>query len=132
MIDLKAGVPYVGLVASRKRAATVRSLLEERGAAGAATVRSPVGLDLGARTAPEVALSILAEIVQTQASQAQKRTPVPAAVAPTTAVDPVCGMSVTMSVPRHTAEVEGVAYYFCCANCRVTFLRDPQAYQARP
>ena len=81
--------------------------------------------------APEVALSILAEIVQVQAS-VQKRTPVPAAVAPTNAVDPVCGMSVNMSGARHTAEVEGVAYYFCCANCRVTFLRDPQAYQARP
>jgi xanthine dehydrogenase accessory factor len=129
---LKAGVSYVGLVASRKRAATVRSLLEERGVAGAATMRSPVGLDLGARTAPEVALSILAEIVQAQASQVQKRTPVPAAVAPTNAVDPVCGMSVNMSMARHTAEVEGLAYYFCCANCRATFLRDPQAYQARP
>src|SRR5262249_46838750 len=58
---LAAGVSYVGLVASRKRGAGVRSLLEANGVPGLAAVRSPAGLDLGARTAPEVALSILAE-----------------------------------------------------------------------
>ena len=57
-------MPYVGLVASRKRGATVRALLEERGVPGVAAIRNPAGLDLGARTPPEVALSILAEIVQ--------------------------------------------------------------------
>ena len=61
---LKSGVPYVGLVASRTRGAAVRALLEERGVPGVATIRNPAGLDLGARTPPEVALSILAEIVQ--------------------------------------------------------------------
>ena len=61
---LRCGVPYVGLVASRTRGAAVRALLEERGVPGVATIRNPAGLDLGARTPPEVALSILAEIVQ--------------------------------------------------------------------
>ena len=37
-------------------------------------------------------------------------------------------MSVTVASARHTAEVDGVAYYFCCANCRAKFLKDPQAY----
>ena len=131
---LKAGVPYVGLVASRKRGATVRSLIEASGVAGVASVRSPAGLDLGARTAAEVALSILAEVVQTRASQARKQTQTPAAApaAATSAVDPVCGMSVNMATARHTAEVDGVAYYFCCANCRAKFLKDPQAHPARP
>ena len=62
---LKSRVPYVGLVASRKRGTTVRALLEERGVPRLAAIRNPAGLDLGARTAQEVALSILAEIVQT-------------------------------------------------------------------
>jgi len=121
---LKAGVPYVGLVASRARGAAVRSLLAENGVPGVAALRSPAGLDLGARTAPEVALSILAEIVQTQTSQARERTPVPAPAAATSAVDPVCGMNVAVASARHTAEVNGIAYYFCCANCRATFLKD--------
>ena len=131
-VILKAGVPYVGLVASRKRGATVRRLLETSGVPGVASVRSPAGLDLGARTAAEVALSILAEIVQAQASQAQQQTPAPVPPAATSAVDPVCGMSVDIATARHTAEVEGALYYFCCANCRAKFLKDPQASLARP
>jgi xanthine dehydrogenase accessory factor len=127
---LKAGVPYVGLVASHKRGATIRSLLEENGVAGVAALRSPAGLDLGARTAPEVALSILAEIVQTQTNQAREQTPAPAAA--TSALDPVCGMAVSVASARHAAEVDGVAYYFCCAKCRSEFLIDPQAYRAHP
>ena len=67
---LRAGVPYVGLVASRKRGATVRVLLEQRGVPDVAAMRSPAGLDLGGRAPAEVALSILAEIVQAQPSHA--------------------------------------------------------------
>ncbi|RPI57813.1 MAG: hypothetical protein EHM55_00555, partial [Acidobacteria bacterium] len=61
---LRSGASYVGLVASRKRGATVKSWLQDAGVPGVDTVRYPAGLDLGARTAPEVALSILAEITQ--------------------------------------------------------------------
>ena len=48
--------------------------------------------------------------------------------APAVAVDPVCGMRVEIASARHTAEVDGVAYYFCCASCRARFLKDPQAF----
>jgi xanthine dehydrogenase accessory factor len=135
---LRSGVPYIGLVASRQRAATVRAQLEDRGVPGAATIRNPAGLDLGARTPPEVALSILAEIVQTRPSGVPATLPTPATASPITprasesAIDPVCGMSVTMASARQKAELDGVTYYFCCANCRTKFLNDPQAYFARP
>jgi xanthine dehydrogenase accessory factor len=129
---LRARVPYVGLVASHKRGATVRSLLEENGVPGVAALRSPAGLDLGARTAPEVAVSILAEIVQIDTSQAREQAPAPASAAATSSVDPVCGMGVVLASARHKAEVDGVSYYFCCANCRAKFLKDPQVYLAHP
>jgi xanthine dehydrogenase accessory factor len=62
---LETGVPYVGLVASRKRGAAVVESLdvsnEDR-----ARVHTPAGLDIGARTPEEIALSILAEIVSTR------------------------------------------------------------------
>jgi xanthine dehydrogenase accessory factor len=129
---LKCGVPYVGLVASRTRGGAVRALLEGRGVPGVASIRNPAGLDLGARTPPEVALSILAEIVQARPSGVRAPAPPPArepAAAPAeTATDPVCGMSVTIATARHHARVDNVSYYFCCAGCQATFLANPQAY----
>jgi xanthine dehydrogenase accessory factor len=127
---LRYGVPYVGLVASRTRGAAVRAMLEERGVPGVATIRNPAGLDLGARTPGEVALSILAEIVQTSPSGVRVATK--AAALPATAVDPVCQMSVTIAEARQKAEVNGVMYYFCCASCRTKFLNDTQAYLTHP
>ena len=130
---LKARPAYVGLVASRKRGATVRGVLQESGATGTETIRIPAGLDLGARTAAEVALSILAEIAQMHPSS----TPAEAGGAaphvqppalPASAIDPVCGMDVDLAEARHTATVDGVGYAFCCANCRTRFVSDPQAY----
>jgi xanthine dehydrogenase accessory factor len=132
---LKRGLPYIGLVASRKRGAMVRMLLEESGARGVAAIRNPAGLDLGARTAPEIALSILAEIVQGQSKPVAQAVTEPSAAMPgpptpvARAVDPVCGMDVDIAGARHTAELGGVSYYFCCASCRSRFLNDPQSYQ---
>jgi xanthine dehydrogenase accessory factor len=134
---LRCGVPYVGLVASRTRGAAVRAMLEQRAVPGVATIRNPAGLDLGARTPPEVALSILAEIVKTHpdgtrmaAAAAADAPPASAPPAPATAVDPVCGMSVAVASARHTAELDSVTYYFCCAGCRSKFLDAPGAYPA--
>src|SRR5215207_3838928 len=123
-VILRCGVPYVGLVASRTRGAAVRTMLEQRGVPDVATIRNPAGLDLGARTPPEVALSILAEIVKahpegtrTAAAAMTNARPAEALPAPATAVDPVCGMSVALASARHTAVFDGVTYYFCCAGC---------------
>ena len=58
-----AGVPYVGLVASRKRGEAVLPPSTSTTPSGPA-VHTPAGLDIGARTPREVALSILAEIVR--------------------------------------------------------------------
>ena len=66
---LSAGVPYVGLVASRKRGAAVVDELRKRMPEDAARVRTPAGLDIGAATAEEIALSILAEIVSTRSAR---------------------------------------------------------------
>jgi xanthine dehydrogenase accessory factor len=65
---LDVGVSYVGLVASRKRGAAVVAELEVSDA-DKARVHTPAGLDIGARTPEEIALSILAEIVATRRPQ---------------------------------------------------------------
>jgi molybdenum cofactor cytidylyltransferase len=62
---LHAGSTYVGLVANRRRGREILGSLERRGepAEKLAAVRVPAGVDIGAETPEEIALSILAEIV---------------------------------------------------------------------
>jgi xanthine dehydrogenase accessory factor len=118
---LRDGVPYVGLVASRRRGAAVLASLDVDDALRE-RVRTPAGLDIGAYTAEEIALSIIAEIV---AVRRQRVAPPEPAPPPTTAVDPICGMEilVTESTPR--VEHDGATVYFCCEGCRSTFAADP-------
>jgi xanthine dehydrogenase accessory factor len=119
---------FVGLLASRKRGAGVLGVLAQQGVAAERleSVRSPVGIDIGARDPGEVAVSILAEIVATLAS------PEPAGEddgdAITLALDPVCEMEVDVAGAVHRAEHGGKTYYFCCAHCRAAFLAEPSRY----
>ena len=125
---------YVGLVASPRRAAAVRERLTGMGLAGAeiARLRSPAGLDIGAETPGEIALSILAQIVEERrAAEAEPAAPGESAPAPAvgialeppagdTAVDPICGMTVSRDSP-HRVESDGETWWFCCAGCAETF-----------
>jgi xanthine dehydrogenase accessory factor len=116
---LEAGCDYVGLVASRARGAAVLDALRAEGLPEEqlARVHTPAGLDIGARTHEEIALSILAELVETRRSPA-----IPSAGAlasqPLQAVDPVCGMSVVVGPGTPTAE----GRYFCGPDCRDAWL----------
>ena len=147
---LRRDVAYVGLVASARRATAVREYLELAGvpAERAAALRAPCGLDLGATTAGEVAVSILAEIVQVRRGRAPfVAAPGPATLAgpapgPASAavpapvpadivlVDPVCGMTVDADDVRHIADHEGITYAFCAVGCRTRFVKNPARYLA--
>src|SRR5262245_8755989 len=125
---------YLGVVASRKRFAQIRETLAARGAASPTldTIANPAGIDIGARTPEEVALSILAEIVRvrhgaSEPTAAAAGTPAPAVHEER---DPVCGMTVVVEGARHRAEHGGRIYYFCCGGCRERFLAAPDRYAA--
>jgi xanthine dehydrogenase accessory factor len=124
---------YLGVIASVKRFAQLRDALLARGVAREAIERiaAPAGLDIGARTPEEIAVSIMAQVVERRRRAAERasRTSAPAAD-PREATDPVCGMSVAIAGARHTAEAQGVQYYFCCAGCRTRFLSEPARYAA--
>jgi xanthine dehydrogenase accessory factor len=62
---LRAPVGYIGMLGSKKRGAAVRELLREEGFTDEelARIHTPIGLDLGGKSPPEVALSILAEVI---------------------------------------------------------------------
>lgn len=117
---LEVGVPYVGLVASRRRGAGVIDELRGDGVPDdlVALIDVPAGIDIGACTPAEIALSILAKIV---AVRRREQTAAPTIAVPTRAVDPICGM--TVAVVTHTPSVqhEGETVYFCCEGCKARF-----------
>lgn len=123
--------PYVGLVASRKRAAGVLAALRKAKIPDSALgrIRNPAGLDVSAKTAPEIALSILAEIVQVRRTSAPREIPVVEAAVTSRhkAVDVVCGMEVDPDTPLTTVH-EGTTYYFCSEMCRTRFLESPASF----
>jgi xanthine dehydrogenase accessory factor len=120
---------YVSLVASRRRAGAIVERLRARGvpAERLGRFKAPAGLDLGAVTPAEIAVSILAEIVQHHRGDKGAH-PSIAAPAPAEALDPVCGMTVDVATARHRSAIGGRIAYFCCAGCQETFERDPQRY----
>jgi xanthine dehydrogenase accessory factor len=139
---------YLGLVGSRRRGATVLGYLEDRGVPKDQLdrVRVPAGLDLGRTTHQEIAVAIMAELVQLRASgvltgsgltgtgagSARQAGPEGARPAARSAlvIDPVCGMTVAADSARPVRH-EGVGYYFCGAGCRQAFENDPDAYLKR-
>jgi xanthine dehydrogenase accessory factor len=118
---LATPAPYIGLVASRKRAETVVGYLRQRGVPenALARVRAPAGLDLGTVAHEEIAVAILAELVQLKAADEVSTGITPPSIEQAT--DPVCGMTVVVSSARYTAVRDGLTHYFCSAACLRTF-----------
>ena len=123
---LEGEAGYIGLVASAKRGSAVLADLRERGLdeETLARVRCPAGLDLGPSSQEEIAVAILAELV---AWRHTKRSSTAELVE---AVDPVCGMTVSIAGARETAVHDGRTYYFCGAGCRSRFEADPASFLA--
>ncbi|HKK08403.1 MAG TPA: XdhC family protein [Gemmatimonadota bacterium] len=138
---LAEGAPWVGLVASPRRTGEVRRRLAERGVPAERLERlvGPAGLDLGAETPAEIAVSILAEMVERHLATAPADAEAAAAPPEGSAgpgreehvtVDPVCGMEVDPATSRVTLVLDGTVYHFCCEGCRDRFRADPAAYGA--
>ena len=130
---LRSEAGYVSLVASRKRTTSILGRLTQRGVAADRLGRrlQPAGLDLGAVTPVEIAISILAEIVQHHRSDKTVEAEAPSdTTTPTEAIDPICGMSVEIASARYRSDVAGRTTYFCCLHCKETFDGDPGRYLA--
>lgn len=127
---------YLGLVASEKKAKTLFDYVRQKGGTNEqiALIKCPAGLQLGGETMPEIALSVMAEIIQVRRGIEAKSETAPRSVtfpvmqeAGTTgageATDPICGMTVEMQNARYTSVFDDKTFYFCCLRCKETFDR---------
>ncbi len=128
-IALRSEAGYVALVASGKRADEVLEYLKGAGLPQErlSRLRSPAGLDLGGHTPGEIALSVLAEIVQFkhQMQTAPETAPEPERGE---ALDPVCGMTVDIATSTLLSSHQGHTYHFCSVGCKHRFEQHPETY----
>jgi xanthine dehydrogenase accessory factor len=138
-LELAAGVesPYIAFVASKVKAEKLFEYLCEKGLASErlSRVQAPAGLEIGAVSPEEIAVSILAEIVRVARNTARREAPPKQMTRPqpeTTYKDPVCGMVVEASRAKHKSEYQGNTIYFCCPHCKHAFDKEPEQYLAVP
>jgi xanthine dehydrogenase accessory factor len=130
---LAAGAPRIWFIASRRKAEKLKTYLNDRGhdPARVDAIVAPAGIDIGAATPEEIALSVLAAVVKALRTETQPvlalQAEVPAA-APAQAIDPVCGMTVDPATARHRSEYQGTQYYFCCPHCKHAFDQRPEEF----
>jgi len=136
---LKKERDYLGFVASRKKMEAISKYLTDAGFNKSAidAIRSPAGIDINAKTPEEVAISILAEMIQQKNNSSgissfekfeEIKNDVPA---PKYYINPVCGVPVDMNHPKHIIEYNGEKVYFCCDGCKIKFEATPEKYMAK-
>ncbi|HEU5083777.1 MAG TPA: XdhC family protein [Acidimicrobiales bacterium] len=120
---------YIGLVASARRAATVREHLRDDGHDDAALARieAPAGIDLGSTEHVEVAASVIADLVRRRAAGELALDGGAAPAAPTMAIDPICGMTVDPAEAKYHSLHDGTDFWFCASGCKRAFDADPEA-----
>ena len=128
---------YIGFIASKKKMASIKKYLQDAGfkQTEIGSIKSPAGIDINAKTPDEVAISILAEIIQVrntlQLKSSFKKFEVSEdkeANSPQYYINPVCGIPIDMNNPRHIIEHKEEKVYFCCDGCKEKFEKDPEKY----
>jgi xanthine dehydrogenase accessory factor len=126
---------YIGFVASHEKSSKLFQYLREKGIADQdlKQIKSPAGLELGAESLPEIAFSVMAEILQlnrqressTKPEKSKLQIPV---LEIRTAIDPICGMTVDLKTSKHSSSYESKTYFFCCLRCKDTFDKAPATF----
>lgn len=127
---------YKGFVASRKKFSALKESMLQQNFRQALidAVHSPSGIDINAKQPEEVAISILAEIIQHKNSLQEtgfthfdKMTGSDTS-SPDYYINPVCGIPVDRNNPKHIVEYNNEKVYFCCDGCKKQFEAEPEKY----
>jgi len=123
---------FLSLIASKKKTKSLLDQLVKKGIRPEQieTIKFPAGLDIGAVTPEEIAVSILAELVQKRRSISRKDE----IILETghqefgKEKDPICGMLVDPATADCFSVYDDVTYYFCCGGCKDRFEEEPSSY----
>ncbi len=91
-------------------------------------IKTPAGIDINAKTAEEVAISILAQIVEAKRSDENQSSEEVTQELEDLYINPVCKIPVQKSTAKHVLDYKGEKVYFCCDGCKVSFEKEPAAY----
>lgn len=137
MSALSLDRPYLAFVASRKKAASIFGDLRHQGITNdqLKTIKTPAGLDINAKLAEEVAISILAQVIEDFRKVPKEKQEIPVEQVILNNDDfymnPVCGIPVQKSTAKHVIDYKSEKYYFCCDGCKVSFEKEPARYAVK-
>ncbi len=122
--------PYIAFVASKQKTQAVMQTLKQQGLAAERLRRvvAPAGLPIGAVLPEEIAVSILAQVVEVSRNRSKPASLLPPLADSGEAIDPVCGMKVNIANAKYKSDLGGGMTYFCCARCQQTFEQSPEKY----
>ena len=126
---MKTSVNYVAFVGSRRKTEILKKELSENGISHERLEEmvNPAGIDLKAKTPSEIALSILAEIIQLLREDNTLDNQV-VSESEEKAIDPVCGMQVDTELNKNTFQFKNQDYHFCCNGCKTKFKNNPELF----
>jgi len=143
---LATGCGYIAFIASERKSGKLRTYLKERGhdETRVNAMISPAGIEIGAVTPEEIALSVLAGMVRARREEGfgaaqttmmhqedkQAGSDDKPEITEEEAVDPVCGMRVDVVNAEYRADYHDKVYYFCCTGCQHSFEKSPEKYLA--
>jgi len=143
---LSTKADYIAFIASARKMQKMSSYLKERDhdAELVDAIIAPVGIEIGAISYEEIALSVVAGLVKarrlggkethsasshaTQTEQALSSCCGSKTNESDQQIDPVCGMTVDVGTAEYISEYQQKKYYFCCAGCLHSFEKSPVKY----
>ena len=128
---LETSCNYVGFISSLRKSVKIKEYLlqTELSANRINELKTPVGMDINAKLPEEIAISILAEIVQLFRDPNRKLDQESdTAINDDTYINPVCRVAVSKKDAKHVLEYGAHTVYFCCDGCKVSFDAEPEKY----